>query len=124
MRAGQNGYSTTAAFDFFPIGQAIKKAREAQGITREQLAESLDYAPRHIQAIENEGQHPSLDLLIQLVRMFGISMDQFIFPEASDAGSRLRSEVQMQLTHLDERELTVVEGTITGLLRARKVPGP
>lgn len=26
-------------FDFMPIGQAIKKAREARGMTREQLSE-------------------------------------------------------------------------------------
>ena len=45
-------------FDFMPLGQAIKKARESKGMTREQLAEIIGYAPRHIQAIENEGQHP------------------------------------------------------------------
>ena len=38
-------------FDFMPIGQAIKKAREARGITREQLAGIIGYAPRHIQSI-------------------------------------------------------------------------
>ena len=37
-------------FDFTPIGQAIKQAREAKGMTREELAELLDYASRHIQA--------------------------------------------------------------------------
>ena len=47
-------------FDFMPLGQAIKKARESKGMTREQLAEIIGYAPRHIQAIENEGQHPSV----------------------------------------------------------------
>ena len=36
-------------FDFMPIGQAIKKAREAKGMTREQLAGIIGYAPRHIQ---------------------------------------------------------------------------
>lgn len=46
-------------FDFTPIGQAIKKARTAKGMTREQLARILDYDPRHLQAIENEGQKPS-----------------------------------------------------------------
>lgn len=30
-------------FDFTPIGQAIKKARTAKGMTREQLARILDY---------------------------------------------------------------------------------
>lgn len=54
-------------FDFMPIGQAIKKAREARGMTREQLAGIIGYAPRHIQSIENEGQHPSIELFIQLV---------------------------------------------------------
>ena len=43
-------------FDFMPIGQAIKKAREARGMTREQLSGIIGYAPRHIQAIENEGK--------------------------------------------------------------------
>lgn len=43
-------------FDFTPIGQAIKKARTAQGMTREQLARIVDYGPRHLQAVENEGQ--------------------------------------------------------------------
>ena len=43
-------------FDFMPIGQAIKKAREARGMTREQLSEIIGYAPRHIQSIENEGE--------------------------------------------------------------------
>lgn len=44
-------------FDFMALGQAIKKAREAKGMTREQLAEILDVAPRHLQSIENEGQY-------------------------------------------------------------------
>ena len=41
----------TGTFDFMPIGQAIKKARERSGITREQLAEQLDITPRHLQSI-------------------------------------------------------------------------
>lgn len=54
-------------FDFMLIEQAIKKAR---GMTREQLSHIVDYDPRHLQAIENEGQYPSLELFIHLVTMF------------------------------------------------------
>ena len=39
-------------FDFTPIGLAIKKTREAQGMTREQLARIVDYDSRHLQAVE------------------------------------------------------------------------
>ena len=67
--------------DFMPIGQALKRAREARGMTREQLAGIIDKAPRHIQAIENEGQLPSVELLFQLASMFDISIDQYIFPD-------------------------------------------
>lgn len=38
-------------FDFTPIGQAIKKARTARGMTREQLTRIIDYDPRHLQIL-------------------------------------------------------------------------
>jgi len=59
-----------SSFDFTSIGQAIKKAREARGMTREQLSGIIGYAPRHIQSIENEGQYPSIELFIQLITDF------------------------------------------------------
>ena len=65
-------------FDFTPIGQAIKKARKAKGMTREQLARIVDYDPRHLQAIENEGQYPGMELFIQLITLFDISVSLFI----------------------------------------------
>lgn len=119
MRYGRNGYSSTQEFDFMPLGQAIKKAREARGITREQLAEMLDYAPRHIQSIENEGQHPSLQLFIQLITMFGISVDQFFFSEDDTKANLQRQRMDGTLSLLNEKELTVVEATARALLEAR-----
>ena len=65
-------------FDFRPLGLAIKKAREAKGVTREQLAEIIDYNPRHLQAVENEGQYPSIELFLQLITMFDVSVDKHI----------------------------------------------
>ena len=102
-----------------PVGQAIKKAREARGITREQLAEMLDYAPRHIQSIENEGQHPSLQLFIQLVRFFELPVDQFLFPDEAAETSAVRRQVNMTLNRLNDRELAVVEATAQALVKAR-----
>lgn len=42
-------------FDFMPIGQAIKKARTARGMTRDELSRIVDYDPRHLQAIYENG---------------------------------------------------------------------
>lgn len=107
-------------FDFMPIGQAIKKAREAKGMTREQLAGVIGYAPRHIQAIENEGQYPSVELLVQLTTMFDISLDQFIFPEHPDRKSDTRRRIDRILNTLNERDLMVIEATANSLKSPRK----
>ena len=107
-------------FDFMPIGQAIKKARTAKGMTREQLARIVDYDPRHLQAIENEGQYPSMELFIQLITMFDISVDQYIFPDKKSDKSTLRRQIDTLLDTLDNKELSVVEATIKGLCNAKE----
>lgn len=107
-------------FDFTPIGQAIKKARTSQGMTREQLARIVDYDPRHLQAIENEGQYPSLELFIQLVTMFNISVDEYIFPQKEIKKSSVRRRLDAQLDILDNRELLVIEATVNGLCKAKE----
>ena len=100
MDERNNGFD----FDFMPIGQAIKKAREARGMTREQLSGIIGFAPRHLQAIENEGQYPSIELFIQLITMFDVSVDEYIFPN---------KEVK-------KRELSVIEATVNGLCKAKE----
>ena len=42
----------------------LVELRKSKGMTREQLSGIIGYAPRHIQAIENEGQYPSIELFI------------------------------------------------------------
>ena len=107
-------------FDFTPIGQAIKKAREARGMTREQLSGIIGYAPRHIQSIENEGQYPSIELFIQLITMFDVSVDEYIFPDNEVKKSSVRRRLDAQLDNLDDKELSVIEANVIGLCKAKE----
>ena len=107
-------------FDFTPIGQAIKKAREARGMTREQLSAIIGYAPRHIQSIENEGQYPSIELFIQLITMFDVAVDEYIFPDNEVKKSSVRRRLDAQLDNLDDKELSVIEATVIGLCKAKE----
>ena len=106
-------------FDFTPIGQAIKKARTAKGMTRDELSRIVDYDPRHLQAIENEGQKPSLELFIQLVTMFGVSVDEYIFPDNEVKKSSVRRRLDAELDKND-KELLVIEATVSGLCKAKE----
>ena len=107
-------------FDFMPIGQAIKKAREARGMTREQLSGIIGYAPRRIQSIENEGKYPSIELFIQLIQMFDVSVDEYIFPNKEVKKSSVRRRLDAQLDNLDDKELSVIEATVNGLCKAKE----
>ena len=61
-------------------GKPLKQRRKAKGISRNQLADTLNIAPRYIASIENSGQHPSLQILYELVTLLDVSVDQFFFP--------------------------------------------
>ena len=60
-------------YDFKAFGQAIKAARKSKGISRNQLADTLNIAPRYIASIENSGQHPSLQILYEIVTLLDVS---------------------------------------------------
>ena len=105
-------------FDFHDIGLAIKRAREASGMTQEQLGYIVDRAPRTIMYNENDGQHPSLNTFYQMVTMFDISVDQYFYP-SKNKGSECRKRIDAMLNALDEKELKILEATIQAMMAAR-----
>lgn len=115
-----DGRENKFGIDFAPIGQAIKKARIAQNMTREQLAGIIDYSVRHVQSIENEGQFPSIQLFIYLVRMFHISLDEFIFADEKAEKTSQRRQLDTILDKLNDKELAIIEATANGLCRAKE----
>ena len=87
---------------------------------REQLSGIIGFAPRHLQAIENEGQYPSIELFIQLITMFDVSVDEYIFPNKEVKKSSVRRRLDARLDELDDRELSVIEATVNGLCKAKE----
>ena len=105
-------------FDFHDIGLAIKRAREASGMTQEQLAYIVDRSPRTIMYNENDGQHPSLNAFYQMVTMFGISVDEYFYPEMG-ADEAAKKRISILLNSLSENELRLVEGIINAIIENR-----
>lgn len=105
-------------YDFKALGQAIKNARTAAGITREELGAKLNLAPRYILSLENEGQHPSLQVLYELVTLFNISVDEFFFDKKPER-STLRRQVDGLIDVIPERDLPIIEATARGIIETR-----
>lgn len=115
-------YQDERRLDFHALGRAIKKAREEKGWTQEYLAQLVDRTPRFIMYIENRGQYPSLNVFFQLVTLLDISVDQYFFPEKQNGEYSCRGHIDIMLNGMDEKELTVIEGTAEALQRARNLP--
>ena len=111
---------TAENFDFMELGQAIMDAREKQRITREELAEEIGISARHLQSIEKEGQYPGFPLFIQLVTMFHISVDQYIYPESPAGKTTLRRQLDALFDTFDDSELIIIAGTAQGICKAKE----
>ena len=109
-----------ARFDFKAFGQAIKEARKAKGISRNQLADRLNIAPRYIASIENSGQHPSLQIFYELVTFLDISVDQFFFPVKTPDKTTQRRQLDELQNGVDETDLVIVTDTVKGIQKAKE----
>jgi transcriptional regulator with XRE-family HTH domain len=105
-------------YDFKAFGQAIKEARKTKGISRNQLADRLNIAPRYIASIENSGQHPSLQIFYELVTFLDVSVDQFFFPNGDTEKSTQRRQLDSLLADMNSRDLTIMTATAKGIQEA------
>ena len=110
----------TQTFDFRPLGLAIREARERAGLSRNDLGDKVFYGERHIADIENIGSHPSFQLFHDLVTMFNISVDEYFYPAEKVAKSTARRQIETYLDLLSDNELTIIQGTIDGILKSKE----
>lgn len=109
---------TTEQYDFRAFGQAIKAARKAKGISRNQLADRIGIAPRYIASIENSGQHPSLQIFYELVTSLDVSVDQFFFPHRGTEKTTQRRQLDTMLDEMGSKDLIIMTATAKGIREA------
>ena len=97
-------------YDFKAFGQAIKAARKAKGISRNQLADTLNIAPRYIASIENSGQHPSLQIFFELMLRYNISVDQFLLETPPEKNTQ-RRQLDALLDGMSDTGIRIVSAT-------------
>ena len=71
---------------FANLGDDIKAARQALNLSRRELAEMVNIAPRNLANIENSGSLPSLPVFYQLVKICKLPPGTILFPGGRGAG--------------------------------------
>lgn len=108
-------------YDFRAFGLAIKEARKKQGLTREQVGAMIEIAPRYLTNIENKGQHPSLQVLYDLVSLLNVSVDEFFLSSDSLAKSSRRRQLESKIDNFTDADLVIMESVADGIMKYKRM---
>ena len=63
-------------YDFKAFGAAIKTARMGRKESRKRVCDEMYLSPRYLANIENNGQHPSLQIFFELMLRYNITFEK------------------------------------------------
>ena len=108
-------------YDFRAFGLAIKEARKKQGLTREHVGAMIEIDPRYLTNIENKGQHPSLQVLYDLVSLLNVSVDEFFLSSDSLAKSSRRRQLESKIDNFTDADLVIMESVADGIVKYKEM---
>lgn len=108
-----------AKIDFKPYGLEIKASRTKQKESRNKAADALFISPRYLANIENKGQHPSVQVFLELVSRYQISVDQILYGNEAADKSTERRQFEILLDELTDAEIKILTATAQAILDAR-----
>ena len=108
-------------YDFRAFGLAIKEARKKQGLTREQVGAMIEIDPRYLTNIENKGQHPSLQVLYDLLSLMNVSVDEFFLSSDSLAKSSRRRQLESKIDNFTDADLVIMESVADGIVKYKEM---
>lgn len=91
-------------------GEKIRMLREAKHLTQSQLATRVEVSKGMISAYETASKAPSIDVLIRLSRVFGVTVDYLICVE---------SPRFLDISALDEESAALIISLVEKLKRTR-----
>ena len=71
--------------------------------------------------IENKGQHPSIQVLYDLVSLLDVSVDEFFLPHNDLTKSTRRLQVEKLLDNFTDKELSLIEALASGINESRNI---
>ena len=99
-------------YDFSAFGQAIKAARNEKRESRKKVGDELYISDRYLANIENKGQHPSLQVFLELITRYNISVDQILYGQENIEGiTTQRRQLESLLKEISDSGLQIVTAT-------------
>ena len=86
------------------FGLQIKKAREAKGLTQEELAVLMDMSATHMSVLERGYKPPKLETFVRLANVLEVSADYLLQDAVDKASAGAISELSERVAQLPVEE--------------------
>lgn len=101
------------------IGNQIRIAREAAGLTQEKFAERVPLAAKYVSAIERGAAGFSVPVLMRICKTLSVSSDELLFGSRDDArGRNDAAEIASRLEKLPPERFDIALDIINKLFEA------
>ena len=102
--------------DLKSVGARIKAAREAKGLTQENLAEMIGKSTTHISVIERGCKAPKLETFVDIANAIGVSADALLQDVVENASASFVSELSKKIEGKPKREQQRIIKALDALL--------
>ena len=90
--------------DLKAVGQRIKEAREAKGLTQEDLAAIVDLSPTHVSVIERGLKVAKLDTFVAIANALDVSADVLLIDVVAQSTNGATNELAEIIAKLPVKE--------------------
>ena len=90
--------------DLKAVGQRIKMAREAKGLTQEDLAAMVELSPTHVSVIERGLKAAKLDTFVAIANALEVSADSLLIDVVAHSVTGVTNELSEMIGNLRKEE--------------------
>jgi transcriptional regulator with XRE-family HTH domain len=100
--------------DYAAMGERIRRARESERLTQEQLAEICSLSVAHMGHIERGTRPPSLEAVVRISKSLSVGMD-YLLTDSFTADDVLLSNINALLKNSDKLKAKTLVSTIRAI---------
>ena len=98
--------------DYYEIGQRIRRARRAHGLSQEELAESVDISVTHMSHIETGNTKLSLPVLVLIAQALEVRTDDLLFGDSQTTRYSSVEDIADVLERCSTQEMRIIADVV------------
>lgn len=106
------------------IGNRIKAARKAKGLSQSELSELIDRSVGYMSYIETGSKKPSLETLIQIANALDVTIDELLSDNLAAASPVSNTQINQLLSDCSAFEKRVILLSIKSIKEAIRISKP